>query len=282
MDHDPWLVEHGGYPQHQPGQLDRYRVRDLIDGWGRDQRLIVQVHVDGRLVDSWTASVEGSAWQEVADRYAEAQHHVIREPSPPPPPADPVHVRVLRWLEGVVGGQRALLELTDRDSLPVEAPELEGAPLAEAYGSAADHLDRVCTKYFNEDVHQTCERLLGRIVVAEPRLSATLAGQELAAAVLWLVGRANNLFAGGVSQQTIARELWLKKNLSTCGGRFKHLVRGIDVHDEPRPGHVPVLTTYGNPDLLTQATRRELIRWRDEALTARERAREAVLPAEVE
>lgn len=255
-------------PDHpwQHDDLSRGTVHDAYDGYGHDARLLHQVYVDGRLVDSWTGSVQGSAWQHWADRF-EDERRPLR-PAPAPAPPDPQHVRVLRWLEGLAGGHAALMELTDEPPAPSGLPAPEDPPLVEAHDQVGAHLDRVCSAYFDQEVRDLCERGLRTVLACDPRLATRTHANELAGGLLWLVGRANRLFTGGVTQVTIQRELWLKKQLSVCGQALRHCLAGVDVHAEPRPPSLPDLRTYGCGDLLTGSTRRLVLRWRDEALAA--------------
>ena len=97
-----------------------------------------------------------------------------------------------------------------------------------------------------------------------------IAGFEtlVAGGVVWVVGRANDLFSGGLTQTTVRRELWCRGQLSQLGQSIATLLRGVDLWAAQRPPNSPNLVAFANPDLLTPRTRRILARWRDEALRA--------------
>lgn len=89
---------------------------------------------------------------------------------------------------------------------------------------------------------------------------------SVAGGLIWVVGKANDLFGGGVTQQLVQRELWLKQPLNTAGQGLARHLRGIDFHGTPRPHGCPDLMSFASPELLTAGTRRTLIAWRDLAL----------------
>jgi hypothetical protein len=91
---------------------------------------------------------------------------------------------------------------------------------------------------------------------------------EVAGGLVWLVGRANDLFRGGLKQVTVQRELWMRSQLSIVGQSLASSLRGVDLYGAPRPHRCPDLMSFGNPILLTAGTRRLLVRWRDEAVRA--------------
>lgn len=272
---DRYLPYESAEPEYWRGE----RLRETEHGLGDDSRLLVQVLVDGRPVDAWSGPVRGTRWEEFATRFdLERRPEPQAAPTPPPAPT-PLPVRVLQWLDTLVGGRDALLELTADATAPASpAPELSGR-LAESYAEALTHLDRVCGSLFDDEVLARCETVLAdAIAVASAQLQAVRAN-ELAGGALWLVGKANGLFVGGVTQQTVQRELWLKRQLATCARVLEQSVGGVRLYDERRPAQMPDLRPVGNPALLTRATRRKVVRWRDEALAACERD---VLPSGVE
>lgn len=242
-------------------------------GAERADRLRILVYVDGRLVDAWHGPVEGTQWMAVADRLDQE-----RRPRPAPPPV-PAHVRVMQWLDGLVGGREALLALDDRSVPDVGPPPIEDAEARAAYDAVAEQLDRVATTYFDEEVRLVLAAALRAVWEAGPALVTGRPANQVAGGLLWVVGRANQLFAGGLTQTSMQRELWLKPTLSQCGQRLGHVLRGVDLYDAPRPHQCPDLKSFGNPDLLTAATRRLVMRWRDQALAA---SRSGVLPPGVD
>lgn len=229
-----------------------------------DDRLRILVYVDGRLVDSWAGSVRYSRWADVA-----ATHDRERRPEPWPPP-EPPHVGVLRWLDGVVGGREALLGLDDRPTAPPAPPAIEDDGLRSAYESVVDHLDRVSAELFDEEVQRVLLAALAALWERAPEKVVRRPANEVAGGLVWVVGRANDLFRGGLRQITVQRELWMRGQLSVVGQGLASSLRGVDLYGAPRPYRCPGLMSFGNPVLLTAGTRRQLVHWRDEALRAEE------------
>jgi len=244
-----------------------------------DQRLRVLVYVDGRLVETLTDAVRGTRWEVHARRFEDE----LRPAPPPALPPRPVHARVLDWLHGLVGGPDALDALTD-DVPETEPPTFADDQDAGAYLAVADHLDRVAALFFDEEIAQVLQRALATLWVRDPSVVRGPApAQQTAGGLCWVVGRANGLFGGGLTQTTLQRELWLKTSLSTVGQRVARVLKGIDLYGGHRPHQAPDLVGFANPALLTPATRRLLIRWRDQARAA-ERAmiQDQILPSEVD
>lgn len=247
-----------------------------------EDRLRHVVYLDGRLIDTWTEPVEGSAyraWAEELDRSARPQVH---EPPPPPPPP---HEVVLDWLDGVVGGRAALLALHDRPLEPGEAPD----DASEVYADMVALLDRVGRNLFDDEFRlASCAALASLWRLDPEELNGTPA--EMAGGVCWMVGRANGCVGAGtvVTQQVLKRELWLKAGLTPRATRFKERLRDLLPDPSRRPASCPNLLELGSPSFLTSATRRELIQLRDRAVDAAavvaadQRARQTVLPEKVE
>jgi hypothetical protein len=98
---------------------------------------------------------------------------------------------------------------------------------------------------------------------------------QVVGGVLWVVGRANDLFgkAPAVRQKDAQRALWLKQPLSETGRAVMESLHRLDLEPVPRPWRLPSLEPAGDPAVLTSTTRRTLIRWRDRATEARRRYR---------
>jgi len=79
-------------------------------------RLTHLVLVDGRLVDMWSQPVTGTRWQLHADRIDRRARQLEYAASPPLPPPPPPYELMLDWLDGLVGGRRAL-DATDDEPL---------------------------------------------------------------------------------------------------------------------------------------------------------------------
>ncbi len=76
------------------------------------ERLRHLVFLDGRLIETWTEPVEGTAYMAIADELDRANRPVPPVAHTREPPRPPYEV-VLDWLDGVVGGRIALLALDD-------------------------------------------------------------------------------------------------------------------------------------------------------------------------
>jgi hypothetical protein len=90
-----------------------------------------------------------------------------------------------------------------------------------------------------------------------------------------------------VRQKDVQCALWLSQALSTPGQVVQRCVRRLDVGSLHRPWGLPALEPLGEALVLTSATRRELVAWRDRALEAQRRhlldeEAKRVLPPRVE
>lgn len=239
-----------------------------------DDRLRLLAYVDGRLVETWTGEVRHSRWERFAHQFDEE-----RRPPPVSRRPDPEYVQVLRWLDGLVGGREALLRLDDRPAPPVERPTIDDPEARAVYDEVTDHLARLVGSFFDEEIGRVLEATLEAVWVTEPRAVTGRPAQQVAAGLVWVVGRANQLFTSGLTQASVQRELWVKPSLSQCGQRLATLLRGIDLYGAPRPRQCPDLHGVADPRVFTAATRGLLVRWRDQALAAREAA---ALPSEAD
>ena len=265
LDHDEWSTP-----------------TDRGDG---DRRLRHLVFLDGRLVDGWVEPVGGTPYAWMA-RELDAER---RRPAPPPP--RPAHERVLPWLDAVAGGRKALESLTDEPLTDPPPVALDSEAAQVTYDAAADLVARVAGELFRDDeVRAAARHLLHRVWDTEPEL---LGGRRTVAQVVgglfWVVGRANALFGQSptVRMKDVQRALWLKQPLGDTGPLVEQCVRRLVLEPVERPAQFPRLHAVGDPLLLTSATRREVIRWRDHAFEAREahladRSEIRVLPSEVE
>lgn len=262
---------------------DRYDAYDDHDDH-LDQRLRHLVFLDGLLVDSFTESITGSAYACLALEADAAR----RRAAPPLPPPDPEHERVLAWLDAVVGGRRALLDL-DTEPLEDTAPEVPADH--PTHDAAADLLERVAHDVFHDDeVWAAAHHVLDRVWAEDPvLLTATRTAPQVAGGVLWVVGRANGLFgpAPAVRQKDVQRALGLTQPLSTPGRVVERCLHRLDLAPCARPWGMPAWESVGDARVLTSATRREVVVWRDRALEAQRRylvdeAAKGVLPLRVE
>jgi hypothetical protein len=224
----------------------------------RLERLRHLVFLDGQLVDSWTERVEGTRWQVLA-----AEKDDERLPRYRPEPVPPLHERVLVWLDGAVGGRRALLALDDEPLVSTADPTDD---------TVDELLRRAAEELFDAEFLLATRAMLTALRSADAELAASLPDAELAAGICWLAGRANGVVGQGttVNQKMLKRVLWLSTSPSRRIPRIKAALRGLRPDPAPRPADCPELLELGVPGFLTSATRRRLIALRDRALQVAE------------
>lgn len=245
---------------------DNYRPfamppRERLHEGGRLSHL---VFVDGRLVDAWSQPVHESEYESIASAYDQAQRpKVLQSPAPAPR-----HRQVLEWLDGVLGSRAATLALT-ADPHPV-------APLG-----AIDPVDDEPWLIVNELLVDTIESVMSQDLLAPARECLLLLRQDagylidrtsparIAGAILWVLGKANALFGPRqlVTQKEIAEHLGLS-SLSGCQQLAGALIRLRFEASAPGQLGCPDLLATGRPELLTARVRADLVRLRDDALTA--------------
>jgi hypothetical protein len=235
-------------------------------------RLTHVVLVDGRLVESWSEPVERSEWSHVAewlDREARARELPPSAPRPLP------HEEALAWLDSLVGGRVALEALSEADLPAVAEPDLEALPLASRHRLEAvtRALSTAAGELWDDEVHQALKAVLGALWSEVPDLVLrSKSPAHVAGGVCWVVGRANDLFGKErVTQQEVARRVGLTSALSGSGTSFHHALKGLQPPYGSRPWNQPDLIATGRPGFLLGATRRRLVRLRDQACEARDR-----------
>ncbi len=243
---------------------DEYPYDDSYRTTRDRERLRHLVFLDGRLIETWTEPVEGTAYMAIADELDRANRPVPPVAYTREPPRPPYEV-VLDWLDGVVGGRIALLALDDEPF--EEAPTTEG-------DDVDDLLARVADAHFSADFLAATRAALAAVRRDDPDLVAQSPAGEIAAGLCWLVGRANGLVGAGtpVSQKTLKATLWLSTTPTRRVARIKPCLRGLVAEPGLRPPDCPDLLALGSPTYLTAATRKRLIRLRDRALAAAEAA----------
>ena len=234
-------------------------------------RLTHLVLVDGRMVDLWTEAVHGTRWQHFADRF---DHE--RRPPPMPEPVLPAYDVALEWLRALVGGHAHLAAL---DVVPLEEhgrPSLDGLPLPartllETILRVVDRLEDVFT---DPELGTALLNALWLVRDREPvQLSASRSPEHLVAGLVHAVGKANGAFSpqGPHTQREVAEVLGLRGSLAGRAYGVEPVLSGFR-RSAPRPARLPDLLVIGEPTLLTSATRRDVIRWRNQAISAREEA----------
>ena len=234
-------------PHHEYPYDDDYRTtRD------RD-RLRHLVFLDGRLIETWTEPVEGTAYMAIAEELDRANRPVAQVAYTREPPQPPYEA-VLDWLDGVVGGRIALLALDD-DPFE-ETPTTEG-------DDVDDLLTRVADAHFSADFLAATRAALAVVRRDDPDLVGQSPAGEIAAGLCWLVGRANGLVGAGtpVSQKALKATLWLSSTPTrrvapinrACGAGG----RGAQAARLPGPARArqPDLSHRGHPEAPDPAAR---------------------------
>ncbi|MGI8522871.1 MAG: hypothetical protein ACR2K3_06115 [Nocardioides sp.] len=238
-------------------------------------RLTHLVLVDGRLVDVWSEPVVGTRWA----YHAETLDRQVR-PQPPPPP--PMPEQVLTWLDAAVGGRSALVALDDG---PPADEDLDHDPAlpAEArehLATVVDLLELGARHLRDRDAWAVLHRALATVLALEPDAVLRHDPERVAGGLCWLVGKANGLFgpSGCTTQAEVKQAIGCPVALSVTGRTFERAVAGF----WPRPHRpsypVPDLLLLGRGDLLTRATRRRLMRLREQTLSDAETAEAPILP----
>jgi hypothetical protein len=195
----------------------------------------------------------------------------------PAEPAQPTWSRALDWLHDIVGH-------TDLDALtadPLPACDLPG-DVPEGARAMLGQLDE---RIFIPELRNACDAALAELWGSTPRLVESTDPAELAAAICWLVGRANGVVGAGqgITQTALAEAVGQPRFPTALVGRVKRELVGVwPVVDRPWGFACPDLLVLRHPELLTSATRRHVIRVRDEARLRSRAERADVLPSEVE
>lgn len=262
------------YPHHAPSYDDS-------GTWQGEtlERLTHLVMVDGRLVEMWSESVEGTRWEQFAIRF----DRELRRPEPTPPPIPP-YDQVLGWLADVCGGAAAVSALT-ADALcddGLDLPEAPDVATRQRLEAAAELLDAAAARCFDRgpggETGHALRRALLLVWHEEPETVLHLkSAAHLAGGICWAVGKANGLFGpqGVATQKDVQEALALVTPISAPGTTVQRALQGFAPLAAGRPWTTPDLQPLGHPDLLIARTRRVLLRLRD-------RAREAKSAAEFE
>ena len=164
---------------------------------------------------------------------------------------------VLAELERAVGGPDALENLTT-EALPDEPFDWTG--VSDDIRDRVAEILRLCDEHADDmlDVeHRTAERrLLSRLAVAAPGPLARGSARTAAAAVVWLIARANESTRYD-AELTVAK-LLAPFGVSSVSQRAQGLLRALGV-PETRPGEVALETT----DLLVGRRRADILAERD-------------------
>lgn len=259
-------------------------VADRYDEYGRRPgsstlgKLTVLVMMDDQVVDVMQRAVQGSGYECAALELGRGKPEPVVVP--PPPPEQPRPERELGWLARLVGGHDVLDHLPV-DPLPAdEALELSALPgqLRERVQVISEQVDDVAARLFDDEVRTACRRLLVRAVADEPGLLREPSRDEVVpAAVLWAVGKANDLLGQGrqMPVSAVTALCGLKSAPTERGKAFAHAVagpRGV-AFGRLQYGVDPDVLELGSADLLVSRFRRQLVRLRDLALEEQQRLR---------
>jgi hypothetical protein len=222
---------------------------------------------------------------EAVDGYESEYQRIIRSPRPQGPAAlmaamgvlDPdgpwdlgvadeeeldYETMALGWLSDAVGG-RDILEALDDMPLPDEEFSWAGID-ADVHGRVGEVLalcDRCCDEMLDVEYRTACRRFLAQGANGDPNVFRRKARPGgAAAAVCWIVGKANELFTpsgGGM----LVKELMAHFGL-TQGGvsqRAETLMKAAGLDRSERYGQIDL----GSPELLVSSRRRRIVARRD-------------------
>jgi Domain of unknown function (DUF6398) len=173
------------------------------------------------------------------------------------------HEVMLDGLAGVVGGRQALTDL-DTEPLPPEDFAWDPIPadVRERVGEVLDLVDGCCDALLDEEYRTACRRLLARAAAADPAIFRRRSRADTAAAaVCWVIGKANDLFDPRSEPyfpvKTLATHFGLGQG--SFSQRSEPFLRAVGVNPHERYGTMEL----GSPDYLTSTHRAELVADRD-------------------
>jgi len=119
--------------------------------------------------------------------------------------------------------------------------------------------DRCCEEMLDLEYRTACRRVLARVVSKEPEVFRRTGRAETAAAALvWIVGKANDLFeqrTGGMHVRDLMSHFGLRQ--SSVAQRAATMLRAGGFNDDT------YIVRLGSPDYLVAARRRRIIKMRD-------------------
>ncbi len=221
----------------------------------------------------------------VVDEYEREYQRIIRAPRPQGPAALLTALRttgpdellsgapaagdewldeiVLDELRRVVGGGQALARL-HADPLPDEDVAWASMPadIHERVNDVAGLIDRFCAERTDAEFRTACRRLLTRAAAADPAIFRRRSRADTAAAaVCWIVGKANMLFDPRAATHMTVKDMaaWFGLAGGSFSQRSEPFLRAIGVEPGDRYGAMDL----GSPDYLTAARRAAIIADRD-------------------
>ena len=167
---------------------------------------------------------------------------------------------MLRWLALDVGDEVELDRLDD-DPLPDEPFRWEGIPddVRARVREVLVLTDRCCEEMLDVEYRTACRRVLARVASREPEVLRRKGRAETAAAALvWIVGKANDLFeqrTGGMQVRDLMSHFGLGQ--SSISQRAATMLRAGGFRDDT------YTVRLGSTDYAVAARRRRIIKMRD-------------------
>jgi Domain of unknown function (DUF6398) len=171
---------------------------------------------------------------------------------------------MLGSLRDAVGGEAALQAL-DAAPLPDEPFDWNGIPedIRTTLAQVLQLIDRCCDELLDVEYRTACRRLLARVANGDPRVfRRTARADTAAAAVCWIIGKANDRFtthAGGLRAKTLLAHFGVSGSVSQRAGTL--LQAGGFTHRYL--GQI----TLGAPDYLVSARRAAILETRQRFIT---------------
>ena len=178
---------------------------------------------------------------------------------PDPGPSDYPEI-MLDTLRRAVGGDEVLDTLDDRP-LPDEPFGWDSIPpdVHDRVGEVVTLVDRCCDELLDQEYRTACRRFLATAAAGDPEIFRRRGRPDTAAAaVCWVIGKANDLFlpgSGGMMVKDLTAHFGAPGSVSQRAGV---LLRAVGLH-EPHYGRVDL----GTPRYLTAERRRRILAARD-------------------
>jgi hypothetical protein len=177
-----------------------------------------------------------------------------------PPESENFEHSMLDWLALDVGDPIQLAQLDD-DPLPDEPFRCDGisVDVRARVNEVLALSDRCCDEMLDVEFRTACRRVLARVASREPEIFCRKGRAETAAAALvWTVGKANDLFeqrVGGIQVRDLMSHFGLRQ--SSVAQRAATMLRAGGFSDDT------CIVRLGSPDYLVAARRRRMIRMRE-------------------
>jgi len=257
-----------GYPSDGYG-LDEGR---RYGGWSpsRATHELTEVVVIGdRVVDVVRRPVSGSGYECAALEIEDER----RRPRVPPAPEPPGHEKQLDWLARIVGGADELTSLST-DELPPEDLDVGAVPahLRERAAALDTRLAEAAPALIGPEGLTACRRLFVAAVAREPGVLTRSTRDDIAAAaVVWAVGRGNDLVGASraVRSTAVSDAFGIRSSPGRRGEAFARAAGGGGMPPWSYPRLEPDVVPLGDPALLLGRFRRRVVALRDLALALR-------------